>query len=258
MKTNNPLQAVGTAVRHPAFLFSAGNTALAISQAEPLAIAINVILTLTIFVVRFIEVSRKRSLGVPFSILAGVNFLTAVSVEFNHALGGSGSHLFAVGIEHLNFSDISNALPMAHFHNLLTLNRSILSAHVSALAYVAWGIGHLFAGHHEKANTVAKHPHENPQTYYGIGDMSAVNASGSINLFSFPIMLLGFVKSLFIGRTRQRSTNGFTKFVREEVTAARLFGVGYIVGAITSHSTLHFAIAQVFWSLAYFQFKKDT
>ena len=255
---DNFLRAASIAARHPAFLFSAGNTALAIGEAEPIAIAINMVLCATIFSARFIEVLRKRQLGVPFSILAIVNFFTALSIEFNRAIGQHGSSLFAEGLKRANYQMLSNAFVQFNLHNLFTVNHVIIAAHVSALAYIAWGIGHIFAGRHEKLNTTARNPGENPQTYYGVGDMSAVNASGSVNPFSFPFMIIGFIRSIFIGRKRNvPRANRALRFLDEEATPARLYGIGYLVGALTSILVLNFFIAQLFWATAYFQFKKD-
>jgi hypothetical protein len=115
----------------------------------------------------------------------------------------------------------------------------------------------LFAGSHEKNDSAAQSPLENPQMFYGVGDMAAVNASGIVNLLSFPFMVLGFVKSVLIGR-KPAQRNGLSGFVQKEVTAARLYGAGYIIGALTSLVTINFAIAQMFWALAYFSFKRDT
>lgn len=71
-------------------------------------------------------------------------------------------------------------------------------------------------------------------------------------------MLLGFVKSIMIGSTLKKSKNTLIRFIQIEITAARLYGIGYAIGACTSLTTLNFVIAQVFWSMAYFRFKKDT
>lgn len=88
--------------------------------------------------------------------------------------------------------------------------------------------------------------------------MIAVNASGSLNLLSFPFMMIGFAKSVLIGRAPKKTNNSRLKFIHKEVTAARIYGVGYIVGALTSLTVLNFAVAQLLWAAAYFCFKKDT
>lgn len=251
-------RSVGSAVLHPAGLLSAGNTALAIGQAEPLGILLNIGLTATIFSARFLEVMTTRALGVPFLILALVNFLTAISVEFNKALGETGSAVFAQGLKTFDAGGLAQALTLFDASRWFSLDQAVIAGHVSALAFVVWGIGHLWAGRHEKRKTKAKHIRENPQTYYGVGDMAAVNASGSLNPFSFPFLLLGFVKSILIGHRFRKKGNDLEKFVQKDVTAARLYGLGFVVGALTSLGTLNFAIAQACWALAYFQFKKDT
>lgn len=257
MATREILRSVGAVVLHPAGLFSAGNTALAFGQAEPFAIGLNLAITAVVFAARVIEVATKRSLGIPFVIVAAVNFFTAISVEFDKALGPEGSQLFVDGVLGLSWSHVTGALAMFDLSNLFNLNSTVMAGHVSALALVAWGIGGLLAGRHERKSTTAQRMSENPQTYYGIGDMSAVNAGGTLNPFSFPFMVLGFIKSVFIGRPT-RSKRKSRQFMYKEFTAARLYGVGYIVGAVTSLATLNFAIAQACWALGYFSFKKDT
>lgn len=208
---------------HPALLFAAGNAALAVGHAEVIAISINIGLVLILVVARVVELSRGKSFGVPFAILAIVNFITAISVIYMN----------------------------------LTTNRSHFLDYVAAVAYIAWGIGHLLAGRHERRTSVARNAAENPQVFYGIGDMSAVNASGSINPYSFPFMVIGFAKSTLIGK-RAKTERVWITFADSEFTAARIYGVGYFVGAVTLLSAPYFVVAQVCWGLAYLSFKKDT
>jgi hypothetical protein len=208
---------------HPALLFAAGNTALAVGHAEAIAITLNICLVLALLVARSIEIAKKKPFGIPFGILAIVNFLTAASVIYTN----------------------------------LTGDKTGLLDYVAALAYITWGIGHLLAGKHERRASTAKHITENPQVFYGVGDISAVNAGGNVNLFSFPFMLVGFIKSIFIGK-QMKTQNKTLRFVDSELTAARIYGIGYAVGAITSLSAPYFVIAQVCWAVGYFQFKKDT
>ena len=211
-------------VLHPALLLAAGNTALAFGHAEAVAIALNILLVIAILVARAKEVRQKRPFGVPFIILALVNFATAGSVIYRNV--GSNDHVGVIG-------------------------------YAAALAFIAWGIGHIFAGHHERNGSTAKHISENPQVFYGVGDISAVNAGGSVNFFSLPFMIIGFIKSIFIGKHIETKSKS-VQFIDSEFTAARIYGAGYFVGALTSLSLPYFAIAQLLWSLAYFQFKKDT
>lgn len=250
------VNALLTSIRHPAFLFSAGNSALASGQAEPLGIILNFGLTTSIFVARYIETTNRKILGVPFSILAGVNFFSVLSIEFNKALG-AGSNILVEGLKSLDFSLVAQAITMFDIANLFSTNTAVLAGHISAMAFLVWGIGHLFAGMHERRNTQARSPLENHQTYYGFADMVAVNASGTVNLLSLPFMILGFVKSLFIGKT-VGTQGSFVAALNRELTAARLYGLGYLVGAMTSLSVLNFALAQLLWGLAYFQFKKES
>jgi hypothetical protein len=209
---------------HPALLFAAGNTALAVGHAEAIAITLNIVLTLVMLAARFVEVTKGKPFGIPFGILAVVNFITAGSVIYTNMLGDTA------------------AQPLDY---------------VAAVAYVAWGVGHLFAGRHERRRSTAKRVSENPQVFYGVGDMSAVNASGSLNPFSFPFMVVGFIKSVFIGK-RIRTKRRLVRFLDGELTAARLYGLGFFVGALTSLAIPYFFIAQTFWGFAYFSFRKDT
>ncbi len=209
---------------HPALLLAAGNTALAFESAEKIAVTINLILVGAIITSRITDVYRKRSFGVPFIILAFVNFFTAASIIYS---------------------------------GVTSNNRGQLIYYIAPLAFVAWGVGHILAGRLEKSSSETKYVHENPQLYYGIGDMSAVNASGAINPFAFPFMILGFIKSLFIG-TKIDNQSKIIKFIDIEFTAARLYSVGFIIGALTSLSFPYFVVAQIFWAVAYLQFRRDT
>ena len=227
---------------------------MAIGQAGSIAITVNLLLTITLFAIRFNEVRKSKKPGAPFVIAAAVNIFTALSIEFNRALGTGGSRLLATGLRHFNTHDLSSAISMMHIHNLLSTDKMVLAANISALAYIAWAVGHLYAGQHEKNNTIPKSPRDNPQLYYGIGDISAVNASGSVNVLSIIIMVLGFIKSTLMGRKTKDTKNIVVIFIKQNLTSPRLYGLSYIVGAATSLAIPHFAIAQVFWALAYFQF----
>lgn len=218
------MQQISKILLHPALLFAIGNAALAVEHAESIGISLNILLVVALLITRIIEVLKSKSYGIPFGVLAIVNFVTACSVIFQ----------------------------------LLRSTESIsLLSFVAAIAYLSWGIGHLFASKQERQNNLASRIVNNPQVYYGIGDMAAVNASGSINPASFPFMIIGFIKSIFIGKPA-RTKNKTLKFAYNEVTAARVYGAGYFVGALTSFSHPYFVTAQLFWGLAYLQFKKDT
>ena len=214
------LYSLGLAVIYPAFLFSAGNTVLALSHAEIFGILLNVGIALTILSSRVFEIASGRNFGIPFSILAIVNFLTFISIEANIYLG--------------------------------THDGNLIAGHISAAAFLVWSAGHLFAAMREKRQDYAHNFSDNPQTYYGVADMLAVNAAGSLNPFSFPFMVVGFVRSIF---TKHAANS---KSLLSEFTAARIYGVGYLVGAMTSLAIPGFAVAQFFWAMAYLQFKKDT
>lgn len=209
---------------HPALLLAAGNTALAFESAEKIAVTVNLILVGAVITSRITDVYRKRSFGVSFIILALVNFFTAASIIYS---------------------------------NITSNDRGQLIYYIAPLAFVAWGIGHILAGKLEKSSAETNYAHENPQLYYGIGDMSAVNASGNINPFAFPFMILGFIKSLLIN-AKIETHSKIIKFIDIEFTAARIYSVGFIVGALTSLSLPYFVVAQIFWAVAYLQFRRDT
>lgn len=211
-------------ILHPALLLASGNTALAFGSAENIAIILNVLLVTAILYSRIKEVIKKGTKGVSFSILAAVNFFTALSVIYT---------------------------------NFIINDKTELISYLAALSYLSWGIGHIFAGMNEKRSKTSRTVSKNPQFYYGIGDMSAVNASGSVNPWSFPFMIVGFIKSMFIGKkfiTKSKIIN----LIDNELTSARIYGTGFFIGAITSITIHYFMIAQLLWGLAYFQFKKDT
>lgn len=221
--TKHMIPKIRSIVLHPALLFAFGNTALAVGHAEAIAIGLNIGLVFAILIARYVETVKKKPFGIPFSILAVVNFITAGSVIYSNLAG----------------------------------SKTELLDYVAVFAYLAWGIGHLLAGWHERRRSSAKRISENPQVFYGVGDMLAVNASGSINPFSFPFMVTGFIKSIFIGK-QVKAKNKSIQFINSEITAARLYGFGFIVGAVTSVAVPYFFVAQVCWALGYFQFKKDT
>ncbi|EDK72596.1 hypothetical protein TM7_0255, partial [candidate division TM7 genomosp. GTL1] len=112
------------------------------------------------------------------------------------ALGGVGNQYFVDGLKSLDVQLLGESFSSLDVRNLLSLNRTILAAHALAFALVIWGIGSLFASEHEKRDIKAQQFKENPQTYYGAGDMIAVNALGSLKSFSFPFMVMGFIKSV--------------------------------------------------------------
>ena len=211
-------------ILHPALLLAAGNTALAFESAEIIAVSLNILLVVAILFSRRTEVHKNKPFGVSFTILALVNFFTACSVIYTNIAGTEPRHL-------LNY--------------------------VAAIAFIAWGIGHILAGRHERHSSKAKRVSENPQFFYGIGDMSAVNASGSLNPFSFPFMIIGFAKSIFVGK-RVQTKSRFIKFIDMELTSARIYGTGFFIGALTTLNLPYFVAAQLLWGLAYYQFKKDT
>lgn len=219
---------------HPAVLLAVGNTSLALTQAEPLGIGLNVALVTTMIVVRCWERRRARPLAIPFILLAAVNVATAVSVEVDLAMRAASGE---VGTG---------------------LSADVIAAQASAVAFVLWAVGHLMASRQEMRRERVRRVSENPQLYYGFGDLTAVCAAGVVNPFSTPFVVIGLGRSLGRnGRGGGWPRSRFGAFVHREVTAARLYGVGFTVGALTSLSMPGFATAQACWAMAYFLFPRD-
>ncbi|HEY9409600.1 MAG TPA: hypothetical protein VIP77_08485 [Jiangellaceae bacterium] len=221
------------AVMHPAVLFAVGNTCLALTQAEALGIGLNVALVTAMIAARCWELRRARPLGIPFALLAAVNVATAISVEVNLAARSASGEVSA------------------------GLSADVIAAHVSAFAFVSWAAGHLMAHRQEVHRGSARRVNESPQVYYGTGDLAAVCASGAVNPFSTPFVVIGLARSLTRGHSGGRARGHAAAFLHREVTAARLYGAGFTVGALTSSSVPGFAAAQVCWALAYFLFPRD-
>ncbi|MDQ5886642.1 MAG: hypothetical protein QG628_1039 [Patescibacteria group bacterium] len=207
-------------VLHSALLFELGNLCLALLYAEKVAITLNILLISAIFIARWLHVIKKKPYDVSFLILSLVQFFTAGSIIYN-------------GFNELHVGVI-----------------------LAATTYIAWGTGHLWAGYLESHKKSRRHVGNNPQFYYGIGDMLVVNVQGSLNVYSFPFTVLGFFKSLIIGKSKHiRSKNG--RKVYQEVSSARLYALAFIIGAATSLTTPLLVVAQLFWASAYLLFGKD-
>lgn len=217
------LSALRKIIFHPAFLFEAGNLALAFGYATHLAIGINAALVVAVFVSRLLSVVKKKTYDISYLILASVGLFTAGSVLYKAWVEGG-----------------------------LTV-----SAVLAAFTYVFWAVGYLFSLYFERRKKTAKLFLANPQFHFGIGDMLVVNVQGSLNLFSFPFTVAGFIKSLFIGRAK-RIKNTFWRKAYVEVSSARIYAFGFFVGAISLIAVPHLVIAQICWGLAYLQYGKDS
>lgn len=211
-------------IAHPALLFEIGNVALAFGYATNVAIAVNVILVITIIFARYMTVERNKPYDVSFAILAAVGLFTAVSIIYKTSNSGNAFSLTII---------------------------------LAILTYVFWAIGHVCAGYLQHVHKNAKSPITNPQFHYGIGDSLVVNVQGYVNWFSFPFTLLGFIKSMLTGKKKKlRSKKAIMMY--EQVSSARLYCAGFFLGAVASIAVPHLAIAQLFWGLAYLLFGKDT
>ncbi len=207
-------------VLHSALLFEIGNFCLALLYAETIAIALNALLILAILIARWFRVVKKKPYDVSFVILSLVQFFTAGSIIYN---------------------------------GFNTLHAGVILA---AFTYLAWGTGHLWAGYAERHKKLRRHVGNNPQFYYGVGDMLVVNVQGSLNLYSFPFTVLGFLKSLTVGKSKQIHNKQYRKLY-QEISSARLYALAFVVGAVTSIAIPLLVVAQLFWALAYLLFGKD-
>lgn len=203
-----------------ALLFELGNFCLALLYAETTAVVLNSLLIMAILIARWLNVAREKPYDVSFIILSLVQFFTAGSIIYN-------------GFD--------------------TLQTDIILA---AFTYIAWGTGHLWAAYSERNKKLRHHVSKNPQFYYGIGDMLVVNVQGSLNIYSFPFTVLGFIKSLTVGRSKKIRSKRYLKLY-QEVSSARLYALAFAIGAITSTAMPLFVVAQFFWAFAYILFGKD-
>ena len=211
-------------ISHPALLFEVGNVALAIGYAETVAIVVNILLVVAILIARWTTVVRKKPYDISFIILACVNFFTGLSVLYKATIIDDG----------------------------LTVGSTL-----AALTYIFWAIGHFYAGRLQNKNKKAQTALKNPQFHYGIGDMLVVNVQGTLNVFSFPFTVAGFIKSVLTGR-KKTIRKRVIRQLYMQVSSARLYAAGFIVGAVSTYDVLHLAVAQVLWALAYLHFGKDT
>lgn len=209
-------------VFHPAFLFELGNLALAFGYATELAIAISAGLVITVFITRFLSVVKKKKYDVSYLVLASVGIFTAGSILYK-----------------------------AYFNGGITL-----SAVLAALTYIFWAIGYLCSLYLERKKKQSEIFIDNPQFHFGIGDMLVVNVQGSLNVFSFPFTVIGFIKSLFVGSAK-RIRNKSWRSVYENVSSARIYALGFFIGAVSTVAVPYLLFAQICWGLAYLQYGKD-
>jgi len=210
-------------VFHPAFLFELGNLALAFGYATYIAIVVSAGLVVTVFVARFLSVIKKKTYDVSYLILAGVGLFTAGSVLYKAYFGDG-----------LNISAI-----------------------LAAFTYIFWAIGYLCSLYLERKKKNAKTFIGNPQFHFGIGDMLVVNVQGSLNIFSFPFTVIGFIKSFFVGNSKHIRNKSWRKLY-ENISSARIYALGFFIGAISTIAVPNLLIAQICWGLAYLQYGKDT
>ena len=213
----------------PATLLSAGNVVLASLTAEPVGIALTAAAAVATIGTKAYESATGRPLGLPYYVLAAVNGLTAASVIYN------GIH--TQGLHHLLTSFDAEA------------RRTLLSA----TAFTQWGVGHVIHGLHDAQKTTAKGALDNAQTYYGVGDISAVQG----NPCAAGLFALGLAKALRNTGGPPPEVTSPKTFVKKHLTAARLYGVGYFLGSAFSLATGNpaFAGAQALWGTGYLHFE---
>jgi len=87
------------------------------------------------------------------------------------------------------------------------------------------------------------------QVWYGLGDIAAVQGN------SLPLGLFGVGLAMALRHKRTGETHedapGLVSFLRTHVIPARLYGLGYVVGALTTLHDAPFATAQMLWGLGY-------
>jgi len=217
------LTAIRKIIFHPALLFELGNVALAVGFATHLAIGLNIGLVVAVLISRILSVVRKKTYDISYLILAGVGLFTASSIIYK-AYTGDGLQIASV---------------------------------LAALTYVFWAVGYLCSLYLERKKKSAKSFIVNPQFHFGIGDMLVVNVSGSLNPYSFPFTVIGFIKSLFVGKAKKIQSK-FWRKAYAEVSSARIYALGFFIGAISLIAIPHLVIAQICWGLAYLQYGKDS
>lgn len=210
-------------VFHPAVLFELGNVALAFGYATNLAIVLNVLLVVAILVSRVLTVTRKKSVDISYWILAGVGSFTAGSIIYKAVIDDS------VGI----------------------------STYLAASTYLFWAVGYICSYYLEQRKQKLKLFINNPQFHFGIGDMLVVNVQGVLNPFSFPFTVIGFIKSLIVGKSKKIHNKRLRKLYIE-CSSARIYALGFFIGAVSLFSVPHLVVAQICWGLAYLQYGKDS
>ena len=217
------LKSLRKVVLHPALFFELGNLALAFGFATYLAIGLNAGLVLAVLVSRILSVVKKKTYDISYLLLAGVGLFTAGSVIYKAQTDD--------GLE--------------------------ASSILAALTYIFWAVGYLCSLYLERKKQRAGSFLVNPQFHFGIGDMLVVNVQGTLNPYSFPFTVIGFVKSLFVGRAKHIRNKRWRK-VYGEVSSARIYAAGFFIGAVSLITIPHLVIAQVCWGLAYLQYGKDS
>jgi hypothetical protein len=205
----------------PAVLLATGNVIHAGQHAEPLGVALSSATALAAFGCSVYQRATGQKVGLPFFVLGAVNTATAASV-----------------------------LCEAGIRETLGFNLTAMKALMPAAAFAAWAAGHFINGYREKTGEPAQHLLANEQVWYGIGDIAAVKGN-SLPLGIFGLGLTMALRHKKTGETHEEAAPALMKFLKTHVIPARLYGLGYVVGAL---STLHepaFAAAQLFWGAGY-------
>jgi hypothetical protein len=231
---------IGAILSHSAMLFSLGNNALAYGEGSlpGLAIwgigpglAIGAIGTLAIALTILIEKITGKERGMPYGVLAAVNFLTAAAILT--------SALFA--------SATAGAM---------------LGPIASAACLTVWGIGHIFRRIHARHGTKPQSLLETPNFYTASADMIASIKCGLINPLFFittPFFLLGMIAAMRRENKNQDVRTMFD-FAKKHVTSSRILAFGYMIQSLALAAIkgpAYFIAATALWAIGFIPLDKD-
>lgn len=213
----------------PAVLFAGGNLVWSFATAEPWGVGLNIAVASGVAGARLRDSLTGSRTGIPFYIIAATNALTALSVLANGAMQMGVSEMFNVA-----------ANPEAR--------KCILSA----VAFAGWTVAHFLFGLHEKKDARHRTVLGNPQVHAGYADVAIVqaDAAAAVNLWSLGFMVAGFARALCETRGDE-PVRGLRDFAVRHATPARLYGAGYMVGALMALGNPLYAAAQALWGIGY-------
>ena len=224
-------QAARDVGRSPAVSLSLGNVVLAAQTAETAGIALTTLTSAATTFGAAYESYTGKKWGIPFYVLSAVNGATAASVIGN-------------GIDQQGLDGLMNGALDLDAESLKTLG--------AAIAFLGWGAGHLVAGNHERHGTSASYALNNHQTYYGVGDLAAVQGNPVVSA----IFALGLAKALTTKPGEIGEVKSVKDYLNKHAQPARMYGAGYMIGSAMSllNGDHAFAAAQTAWGVGYMNF----